>query len=261
MTPSWPQLAGWMAHPVVRTVQCSWREQEGRRSEAGGTAVGDVPGDRWQVLDARGRLLPHGGPQRLFAREAFARGDDYHRAAGPVVPAEHDGRPCWRVELLPPAHKRGLLTLLVDDATGLCLHQGNAEHAAFLEVLDLEVDVALPPDAFALADAARATASREQALYGLVHRRPPPTPRWFPWRRGYLDAPGCWVVEGADGDGVVARAPLGEAPALPEWQWEEQDLVRLDAGGWSWAVGARPRLDPEVARQVVEQVVEGRPYG
>ena len=259
MTPSWPQLAGWMVTPQVRTVRCSWREQEARASSSG-TAVGDLRLDRWQVLDGAGRLVPHGGPQRLLTPEPYVRGDDYHRAAGPVTAAEHDGRPCWRVQLVPPAHKRGLLTLLVDDATGLCLHQSNARGRYVSEVAALEVDVSLPEDAFALAAAAQAERDVEQELYRLVHRRPPPTPRWFPWRRGYLDAPGCWVVEGCAGTGVVARAPLGQSPQLPEWEWEEDDLVRLDSGGWSWAVGARPRLEEWEARGVVEQVVDGRPY-
>jgi hypothetical protein len=259
MTPSWPQLAGWMVTPTVRTVRCSWQEQEGRTLTSG-TAVGDLHLDRWQVLDAAGRLVPHGGPQGLLQPEPFTRGDDYHRAAGPVTAAEHDGRRCWRVELVPPPHKHGLLSLLVDDTSGLCLQQRNVEHDVLLEVTALELDVPLPPDAFALADAAQAERDAEQELYRLVRRKPPPTPRWFPWRRGYLDAPGCWVVEGAEGSGIVARAPLGQAPELPEWEWEEQDLVRLDVGGWSWAVGAQPRLEEWEARGVVQQVVDGRPY-
>ena len=259
MTPSWPQLAAWMATPTVRTVRCSWREQEPRRQERG-TAVLDVAAHLWQVLDATGQLLPYGGPRPLLRPEPFVRGDDYHRAAGPVTSAEHDGRACWRVELVPPPHKSGLLTLLVDDATGLCLQQSNAEHGVVAELTDLEVDVPLPPEAFALSLAAQVERDREQALYRLVHRRLPPTPRWFPWRRGYLDAPGCWVVEGSAGDGLVARAPLGQQPEIPEWEWDDDDLVHLDHGGWSWTVAARPRLEEQVARQVVEQVVDGRPY-
>ena len=57
----------------------------------------------------------------------------------------------------------------------------------------------------------------------------------------------------------VGRTPVGEAPSYP-LSFRDGGVVHLDHGGWSWAVGNRPPLDEATARQVVEQVVEGRPY-
>ena len=259
MTPSWPQLCGWMGTVELRTLRCAWRSREGGETRSGRALYARDEDDLWEVTDASGRPSYEHGPQELLGLR-FERGDDYHRAAGPVVATTHDGRPCWEVSLLPPAHKSGQLVLRVDDETGLCLRLHNADHDRLLELTEVEVDVDLPAELFATAREQEARRERETELYHLVNRRPPPTPRWFPWRRGYLEAPSCWVVEGASGEGMVSRAPLGQVPVTGYFEPDDPEVVRLDHAGWSWAVVAEPPLDLPTARQVVEQVVEGRPY-
>jgi len=67
------------------------------------------------------------------------------------------------------------------------------------------------------------------------------------------------VLSTTAGDGFVSRAPIGQEPSYAD-MFDDELVVRLDHGGWSWAVGSRPPLDEATARQVVEQVVDGRPY-
>jgi len=256
VTPSWPQLAGWLATPRVRTLRCSWYAREGHR-EASGSVAYDAEQNLWSVVDEAG------APSRIRLRSLLMpspfESDDFHLAAEPVVAVEHDDRPCWEVALLPPPHKRGLLRLVVDDATGLCLQQRNDEHNWVEQVTNVEVDVSLPDKLLEPARRQREADKRSGELRHLLEQRPVPTPRWFPWRLDSVDHAGGRSLAAVLGGGMVSRAPLGKPPPVGDW-WDEADVVRLDARGWSWAVAARPRLDAATARRVVDEVVDGRPY-
>lgn len=74
--------------------------------------------------------------------------DDYHRPACEPVRAVVLGRPCWRVDLLPPAHKEGLLCLWIDEATGARLLLANEQVGILEEFLELELPADFEPDAF-----------------------------------------------------------------------------------------------------------------
>lgn len=254
--PSWPRLAGWLANPRVETARGRWRARgRGGRVHAG-TFAYRAP-DEWAVSGTGRRPNGLDGPQALLRRFEWER-DDYHRAAGAPRAVEHDGRPAWRVELEPPPHKRGRLTLVVDAATGVCVAERNTQLDVFCELEGLEVDVELDEAVFEPVRRARAEREQAAALYRFCDDRPPPTPRWFPWRRCYPAADGCLVVESDAGEGVVARAPLGQTPLVPEFA---PDLVvRLDVGPWSWAVAGPTGMDEQTARRVVDDVIDGFPY-
>ncbi|MBC7680156.1 MAG: hypothetical protein H7233_14375 [Pseudorhodobacter sp.] len=226
MTPTWPRLLGWMGAVEVETATGRWRTPDGE-----GVFTFRAP-DAWT-----GRRMWGGEIQR----------GDYARPVGPVTSAVHDGRACWRVDLAPPPRKRGVLTLLVDDETGILLRSSNSEVGPLSEVLDLVVDPVL--------DAALAPEKPERdplrELAHLCHVRPPPTPQWFPWRRSYAGAQDVRELE----DGAVGRA-FGGAPAPVG---DHPHVVRLEHDGWAWAVSSRTPLDEPSVRRIVEQVRHERP--
>lgn len=250
MTPSWPRLAGRLATARVATLQGRWRYVEDGRTSTG-TFAHRAPDD-WATFDEAGALDHEHSAQRLGAL-VLERGEDYHRPAGPVRAVEHAGRPCWEVALEPPAHKSGLLVLTVDDATGLCLRTANPDHGFVHELLDVVVDEPVDDAVLAPLRAEQAEHERMSRLYRLHGQRPVPTPRWFPWRRGWDEGPGLRVVEFDGGTGSVGRAPLGEQAAVEEWL-EDATVHRFDHGGWSWAVASEPPVSEQDARRVVEQV-------
>lgn len=245
--PSWPRLAARLLRPQVRTVQGRWRMHE-----ASGTFAHRSP-DGWVTLDQQGRLS-QGYDVRHTLRPDFQRGD-YCIPAGQVTQVQHDGRLAWRVEVVPPPHKRGLLALTVDDASGLLVRQENAEGGYLVELLDLVVDEPVDDEVFAPQAEQDLESARVVARYGLAHRRPVPTPKWFPWRRGYFEAPGLWIVEADRGGGCVGRAPLGQQAPAADWAGPAQ-VHRLEHRGWSWAVSSQPPMSPQDAQRVVEQVVD-----
>lgn len=155
----------------------------------------------------------------------------------------------------PPPHKRGLLALTVDDASGLLVRQENAEGGYLVELLDLVVDQPVDDAVFAPQAEQDLESARVVARYGLARRRPVPTPQWFPWRRGYFEVPGLRVVEADRGTGAVGRAPLGQQAPAADWAGPAQ-VHRLEHRGWSFAVSSQPPMSPQDARRVVEQVVD-----
>lgn len=129
--PSWPRLNGWLARPRLPAVTATVRWQDaGAGGEAG---LGWTAAEGWQPTSLPSRF------GLLVLAEPFERGDDYWRCAGPAVRTTVLDRPCWQVYLRPPARKHGLLELCIDDATGLILRTGNAEHGFAAEVTELTV--------------------------------------------------------------------------------------------------------------------------
>ena len=110
----------------------------------------DSPGGLPRQLPAR--VLNGPGPDAVLLLSALParewRSGDYHEPAGEPVRDVVLGRPCWRVDLLPPAHKQGLLSLWVDEATGARLRMANEDWGFVEEFVELELDVDLGPDAF-----------------------------------------------------------------------------------------------------------------
>lgn len=220
MTPSWPVLAGWLRTPTATSATGRWRTPEGE-----GTFAWRAP-DEWTGM-------------RAWGGEVGERGD-FTRPLGPVTGVVHDGRPCWRVDLEAPAHKVGVLTKVVDDETGLLLSRSNSQTGLILEVVDLVVDPQLDAALFA------PPRDVDRELRELCDERPPPTPLWFPARRCHVQEDDLVEL----GSGAVGRAPLGEpAPSTP-WR---QHVVRLEHGGWSWAVSSDLPMDEATARWVVAQ--------
>lgn len=263
MTPGWPRLAAAHSPAPEGTARGRWRsrDEDGEvrsgtfayRARHDGTFAVDDGRHDWAVVDDDGRPVTALSPRDLWREHDYRRGDDYHRAAGPVTEVEHDGRRAWQVRLAPPPHKSGLLTLVVDDVTGRLLRMANDDHDYWVEVLDLELGVHLDDAVFAAAREAAAQQSRQRGLYDLLPTWPP-TPRWFPWRRTWADAQDRREVPGLVGWGTVGRAPLGQEAPVTDFVSSDQ-VVRLDHAGWSWAV-ALDGIDEASARAVVEQVVD-----
>lgn len=247
--PSWPRLAVRMLRAEVSTLQGRWRT-----SEAAGTFAHRAP-DEWVTLDRDGRLSD-AYDARQCLRPTFARGD--WCTAGPVRQASHDGRPAWEVTLVPPPQRQGRLALTVDDATGLLVRQEHDPGRHLVELTALVVDAPVDDALFAPQAERDREAARDSARYDLAHRRPVPTPQWFPWRRGWFEAPELRVVEADRAPGSVGRAPLGQLAPVSEWS-EPAHVHRLDHRGWSWAVGSEQPLTAQDARRVVEQVVDVPP--
>jgi hypothetical protein len=231
----------------VSTLQGGWRTRD-----ASGTFAYRAP-DRWVTLDQHGQLSD-GYDVRQTLRTEFERGD-YCTAAGPVTEVEHDGRRAWRVDLAPPPHKQGLLTLVVDDDAALLVKQENAAAGHLEELFGIVVDAPVQDAVFAPQTERDLEQALDAARYELARRRPVPTPQWFPWRRGWFDAPELRVVEADRGTGSVGRAPLGQQAPVANWLSEAQ-VHRLDHGGWSWAVCSELPMSPADARRVVEEVVD-----
>jgi hypothetical protein len=245
--PGWPRLAARLLRPQVTTVRGRWRAHG-----ASGTFAHRAP-DEWVTLDEHGRRSD-AYDVRHTLRPQFERGD-YCTAAGPVTAVEHDGRPAWRVALVPPPHKRGLLLLTVDDATGLLVEQRNATGGHTVELVDLVVDEPLADEVFAAQVELDLEHAHDRARWDLAQHRPVPTPQWFPWRRCGSEGPGLVVVESDRGRGSVGRARLGQ-PA-PAADWLAPDLVhRFEHRGESWAVGSRPPMTAVDARRVVDEVLD-----
>jgi hypothetical protein len=151
MTPTWPQLAGWLATAHVETAygtatgpqlggdlrfaidgdRLELRWADGRRFADDGTRAVLVQTDGTATLHRDGEA---GALRRLLCRrgaaanpiEALNRGD-YHRAAGPPRPATVAGRTGWAVDLIAPPRKRGHWQLVVDDETGCVLSSAHDE--------------------------------------------------------------------------------------------------------------------------------------
>lgn len=243
--PGWPRLAARLLTAQVSTLQSRWRTRE-----ATGTFAYKSP-DECTTLDDAGRLSQRHDVRHTL-RSSFQRGD-YCIAAGPVSQVEHDGRRAWKVELIPPAHKQGLLALTVDDATGLLVKKANKTAGVVAELCDLVVDGPVDDAVFEPQRQRDGQAADEAALYALAHRRPVPTPRWFPWRRGWGDGPDLRVIEAERGTGSVGRAPAGHQAPVSEWI-DQPHVHRLDHRGWSLAVSSEVPMSPEDARRVVEQI-------
>jgi hypothetical protein len=243
---------GWLHTAQAGSARGRWASAEDGVRRSGAFAY--RASDGWVVRDDAGARVD-GGPSDLWSGNRFERGDDFHRPLGPVVQVEHAGRRCWQVRIEPPARKRGVLTLVVDDETGLCLRVANDHYATAIEITDLELDVDVPDETFAELRAEHAERARERALLGLTWATPPPTPRWFPWRSAWVQQQDCLAVDDGRGVSTVGRAPLGTTAPADEFVPAER-VVRLDARGWSWAVASEPPMDQATARKVVEQVVE-----
>lgn len=244
--PSWPRLAGWLALAQPPPCTGRWRLTEDGRDSAGTFAHRD--GD-WAVQGGEPYVV-----SSLLGPHDWAP-PDFTVASGPVREVSSGGRPAWQVELLPPPHKRGRLRLTVDAGLRLPLVAENAEHGYRVEVTELVVG--RPPEA--LFEPLRREAQdweRLGRLHELLLERPPPTPRWFPDRRAYAEDAEQVTVEGLPGDGLVARGPVDRPPPLPD-HLDGDDVVRLDAHGWSWLVARRGGTDLETARAVVDAVVTG----
>ena len=248
--PSWPRLAAAAADPDVRRLRARWRtvsvdrERTGvvlwRRAGELVVALSEDGGLHVEDVDLTG-LLPRG----------VGDGDDYSRAAAPTRPVVHHGRACWAVELLPLARKSGLLTVVVDDATGVCMSQAYAS-GDLLELTSLEPDVELSDADLSPALAVDTESDRIQALHELAQRRPPPTPRYFPARLVRLEDPGVLHVYGERDIGWVSYAPLGEPAPMNFWGGEH--VHRFEARGRAWAVCTPEAVSLEAARTVIERL-------
>lgn len=247
IAPGWPRLATRLLSAQVSTLQGRWRTHE-----ATGTFAYRSPED-FTTLDDAGNPS-HRHDVRHTPRPTFERGD-YCTAAGPVTQIRHDGRPAWRVELAPPPRKQGLLALTVDDATGLLVKKENAAGGYLAELYDLVVDGPVDEAVFSQQRQRDKEAADEAALYALANRRPVPTPRWFPWRRGWVESPELQVIEADRGTGSVGRAPAGQQAPVSEWINQEH-VHRLDHRGWSWAVSSEVPMSRDDAQRVVEQVTD-----
>lgn len=249
--PSWPRLAARLATAEVATLSGRWRTRGDGPVRTGSFAF-RWPDD-WAVTGEDGRPAEEHAVSWCLRSEFEP--DGWCTAAGPVVPAVHDRRPAWQVELLPPPGERGLLTVVVDDATGLLLRKANAQHDVERELLDLVVDGPLDDALFAAQRAREAEHDRDRRRYDLALRRPVPTPRWHPWRRAFSDGPDVVVVDTDRGTGSVGRAPLGRPAPVADWL-SDPHVHRLDARGWSWAVASETPMSVEEAQRVVAEVVE-----
>ncbi len=245
--PGWPRLAARLLRPQVTTVRGRWLARG-----TSGSFAHRAP-DAWVTLDEQGRPSQDFDVRHAL-RPQFERGD-YCTAVGPVTPVEHDGRPAWQVGLAPPPHKRGVLLLTVDDASGLLVERRNTTGGHVVALVDLVVDEPLDDAVFAAQTERDREHARERARWELAQHRPVPTPQWFPWRRTSPEVPGLVVVEADRGAGSVGRAPLGQAAPAADWMVPEQ-VHRFEHRGESWAVGSQPPMTAADARRVVDEVLD-----
>ena len=223
--PSWPRLAGWLAMAAPGSLEGSWLRIDDGVSKAGRFALRE---DGAHIaIDDKGQLSHSFSLNSLLWNDIDRTNDDYHRAVGPIRPVDHDGRDCWQVQLEPPARKSGMLTLVVDEATGLCLRQSNEEFGYVQEVTNLRLDVVIADAVFAPLRQREATQAQDRALSELFMARPAPTPRWFPWRSTYVASAECVEVWGSHGEGSVGRAPVGTPAPIGDDFMRDRTIHRL----------------------------------
>lgn len=252
--PSWPQLAGWLATPTLQSVTGRWRSTSGGGAWTG-TFAYRAPGDWHRTWDdeAQQSGMPAATPLRWARPDPFGSGRERWALAEPVTAVQHDGRLCWRAAVA--GMWQDAIVLLVDDDCGLCVAVGDGSGSWSEEVRDLVVDPALPDALFNPAVQARRQEQREQRLHELLHQRPVPAPRWFPWRRSDIDAAG-WRNVAARHGGLVTRVRVGQtAPQLP-WHPDEELAVE-ERDGWTYILSG---VNQATASAVVDSIVEGRPY-
>lgn len=171
MTPSWPQVAGWLATSTVTTASgrvrgpevgiaadaatadCLWFAVDGERLELrwpdGRRYADDGTRAVLTAPDGRAELAPSDDTafavrELLHPRPLGA--DDYHRAAGPPRSATVAGRLGWAVDLIAPPRKSGHWQIVVDDETGCLLRSAHDQLGPNAEIVAL--DLAAPDTDF-----------------------------------------------------------------------------------------------------------------
>lgn len=88
-------------------------------------------------------------------------GNDFTAPTGPAVDTHFLGRPAWKVSLAPPPHKPFPLEMVIDQASGLVLAEGDPQGIWFSRWIELEVDPHIDEALFAWRDTDRLAARYE----------------------------------------------------------------------------------------------------
>ncbi len=91
------------------------------------------------------------GPGReLLVTQPASRwvGNDFTTPDGPIRDIEYLGRPCWQVDLKPPAHKPHPIQLVVDQRTGAILQQRNDGFDIAVRFIEFTAGIPINPSTF-----------------------------------------------------------------------------------------------------------------
>jgi len=184
-------------------------------------------------------------------------GDDFTRPTTPARPTAFLGRAAWEVELSPPPHKPFSLTLIIDAATGLVLHQRNEGFHSVAEWEEIEFDVALPDELFVWdGDSRPPPDHRAEHEADMARRR-----QWLagqgigPLRmtlpvelmlHEQADDGGFQVSLRASLDGTIARRRRSDEPWDLFMNWPH--MHRWTDAEWDWWLGTdEPLSDQQLA--------------
>lgn len=246
----------WSCGPLLRR-----EDRAGRpRLVAGSEKVWIWDGDDGVPVElARGSVSWGGDDTLLTSRRTIVdyAGDDCTRPRAAPAATTFLGRAAWEVELAPPAHKTGSLTVVADAETGMVLsarHEGGGG-VAWLEV---QLGADLPPELFTWDGPVRAS----PALMSMETRR-----RGAAWlaERGVtfpaLQAEPIADVRWFDDDGSfsvflehMAAVRLARRPHSDE-PWDDALLPEAShwwtTGAWDWALLASSPGEAERVERAV----------
>lgn len=231
-----------------------YRDQHGRLQRRGpDVQYGHGLSDPARYFDAADLLTGAGATHGLVPR-------------GEPRPVEVDGRSGWEVLLEPApdaAGAREVLTLVVDDDTGVLLRYAVAGHGVLGEITRLETGGAIDPTTFVW-DGPYATdleeeLARREATHRWLDSRQFPVPRWWPTgpashaRDGDARTGAFFVVLEVEGHPGLARWPRG---GVPPARLEEQTghVHRWSDARWEWALVVQAPLSDEDLARVVDSI-------
>jgi hypothetical protein len=211
------------------------------------------------------------------------RGNDFTTPTGPVTATTWLGRDAWEVEIAPPPHKSGNVSMVVDAVTGMQLSWRHEEHGDVFRWTHIEHGVDLDDSMFTwdgpfmFAHGGAGEDLPDDVLESIDRSEVEKAGRLADLGVSALavtlsSPPEAWTV-GDDGSfhagydfdayvGVCRRPRSGDT-----WDLDGDDdtWVRWTDGDWDWAARVSCRgdstTDDQVLEQIRQQLAEARPDG
>jgi hypothetical protein len=184
------------------------------------------------------------GMVRASDPDDWSRDDDYSTPVASPTAATVAGRPCWRVDLTPPAHKSGIYSIWIDAQTGIRLRAENSVYGLLEEFVELELDGPIDPDEFEydgeVDRSEQDVRNRDEAAREHYESHPPPIPTVWPRGLGFHvwegdPATGAYVVRlQVPGSALLARHPVGDAEWTPPYS--SSPVHRWEDETWRWTL-------------------------